>query len=258
MLVVSGADAGRPGDAMRVSVTVENGVAQVRLTRGRGNPIDLATAEGLLRAARQCRGARAVLLTAAGPAFCVGGDLREFAAAADLRAHLDRVTGALHEALRIFAGLDVPVVAAVRGAVAGAGLGLLGVADLVVAAEDATFTAAYTGIGYTPDAGVSWSLPRLVGPRLALDLLLTNRRLTAAEALAAGLVTSVAADPEDTAATLAQQLAGAAFGVTKRLVHAGREESFGRHLDAEARAIGEAAVSPSGRDGVAAFLGRRL
>ncbi|WP_410606112.1 enoyl-CoA hydratase/isomerase family protein [Amycolatopsis sp. lyj-109] len=242
---------------MSVSVAVGNGVAHVRLTRGRGNPIDLATAEGLLAAARQCEHVGAVLLTAAGPAFCVGGDLREFAAAGDLRAHLDRVTGALHEALRIFTRLDAPVIAAVRGAVAGAGLGLVGAADLVVAAEDAGFVAAYTGIGYTPDAGVSWSLPRLVGPRLALDLLLTNRRLTAAEALAAGLVTSVAADPEQAAADLAERLAGAPFGVTKRLVRAGAVASFTQHLDAEARAIGEAAVSPAGRDGVAAFLGRR-
>ncbi|MGW3961060.1 enoyl-CoA hydratase/isomerase family protein [Amycolatopsis sp. NPDC005003] len=249
---------GLPAEAMRVSVAVEHGVTHVRLTRGRGNPIDLATAEGLLDAARRCDRAQAVLLTAAGPAFCVGGDLREFAAAGDLRAHLGRVTGALHEALRTFAALDVPVVAAVRGAVAGAGLGLLGVADLVVAAEDATFTAAYTAIGYTPDAGVSWTLPRLVGPRLALDLLLTNRRLTAAEALAAGLVTSVAADPEQAAAAQAQRLAGAPFGVTKRLVRTGAAESFGRHLDAEALAIGEAAVSPAGRDGVSAFLARRL
>ncbi|EOD64535.1 enoyl-CoA hydratase/isomerase family protein [Amycolatopsis vancoresmycina] len=244
---------------MSVSVAVEDGVAHVRLTRGRGNPIGLATAEGLLAAARRCGDAGAVLLTAAGPAFCVGGDLREFAAAADLGAHLDRVTGALHEALRIFAGLDAPVVAAVRGAAAGAGLGLVGAADLVIAAEDAGFVAAYTRIGYTPDAGVSWSLPRLVGPRPALDLLLTNRRLSAAEACAAGLVTSVAADPEETAAALARRLAGnPAYGVTKRLVRTGAAASFGEHLDTEARAIAEAAISPQGRDGVAAFLGERL
>ncbi|MEV5712707.1 enoyl-CoA hydratase/isomerase family protein [Amycolatopsis mediterranei] len=244
---------------MSVTVAVERGVAHVRLTRGRGNPIDLATAESLLAAAHGCEHAGAVLLTAVGPAFCVGGDLREFAAAVDLRGHLDRVTGALHEALRIFAGLDAPVVAAVRGAVAGAGLGLVGVADLVVAGEDAGFVAAYTGIGYTPDAGVSWSLPRLVGPRLALDLLLTNRRLAAAEALAAGLVTSVAADPDVAAAALAERLAGQpACGVTKRLVRAAESTPFGHHLDTEARTIGAAAVSPSGRDGVAAFLRRRV
>lgn len=244
---------------MSVLTTVEDGVAHLRLTRGRGNPIDLATAEGLLEAARRCGpDVRAVLLTAAGSAFCVGGDLREFAASDDLAAHLTRVTDALHAALRIFAGLDAPVVAAVQGAVAGAGLGLVGVADLVVAAEDTTFTAAYTAIGYTPDAGVSWSLPRLVGPRLALDLLLTNRRLTAAEALTAGLVTSVVPAPEPVAAALAARLTGAAFGVTKRLVRQGRSASFDRQLDDEARAIAEAAVSPPGREGVAAFLGERV
>lgn len=244
---------------MSVLVTFSDNVAHIRLTRGRGNPIDLATAEGLLDAARRCGpDVRAVLLTAAGPSFCVGGDLREFAAAADLQSHLTRVTDALHDALRIFAGLDAPVVAAVQGAVAGAGLGLVGAADLVVAAEDTTFVAAYTAIGYTPDAGVTWSLPRLAGPRLALDLLLTNRRLTAAEALAAGLVTSVVPDAEPAAAALAARLTGVASGVTKRLVRQGLSASFDRQLDDEARAIAEAAVSPSGRDGVAAFLGKRM
>jgi 2-(1,2-epoxy-1,2-dihydrophenyl)acetyl-CoA isomerase len=244
---------------MSVLMTASNGVAHIRLIRGRGNPIDLATAEGLLAAARRCGpDVRAVLLTAAGPSFCVGGDLREFAAADDLGGHLTRVTDALHDALRIFAGLDAPVVAAVQGAVAGAGLGLVGAADLVVAAEDATFVAAYTGIGYTPDAGVTWSLPRLVGPRLALELLLTNRPLTAAEALTAGLVTSVVPEAEPVAAALAARLTGVASGVTKRLVRQGLSASFDRQLDDEARAIAEAAVSPAGRDGVAAFLGKRV
>jgi 2-(1,2-epoxy-1,2-dihydrophenyl)acetyl-CoA isomerase len=244
---------------MSVDLTIRDGVAHIRLTRGRGNPIDLATAEGLLDAARRCGpDVRAVLVTAAGPSFCVGGDLREFAAAADLQSHLTRVTDALHDALRIFAGLDAPVVAAVQGAGAGAGLGLVGAADLVVAAEDATFVAAYTAIGYTPDAGVTWSLPRLLGPRLALDLLLTNRRLTAAEALSAGLVTSVVPDAEPAATALAARLTGVASGVTKRLVRQGLSASFDRQLDDEARAIAEAAVSPSGRDGVAAFLGKRM
>ncbi|WP_284741405.1 enoyl-CoA hydratase-related protein [Amycolatopsis sp. RTGN1] len=245
---------------MSVSVSVRDGVAHIRLVRGRGNPIDLATAAGLLGAARRCGpDVRAVLLTAAGPSFCVGGDLREFAAAEDLGGHLTRVTDALHDALRIFTRLEAPVVAAVHGAVAGAGLGLLGAADLVIAAEDATFVAGYPAIGYPPDAGVTWSLPRLVGPRVALDLLLTNRRLTAAEALAAGLVTSVVPEAGSAAAALAGRLAGLpASGLTKRLVRQGMSGSFDRQLDDEARAIAEAAVSPAGREGVAAFLRKRM
>ncbi|GAB3890826.1 enoyl-CoA hydratase-related protein [Kibdelosporangium lantanae] len=246
---------------MSVEVAVQGGVAHVRLNRGdQGNAIDLTLATALLDAARRCQAddVRAVLLTAAGRAFCVGGDLREFAAVADLRAHLVQVTDALHDALRILTTIDAPVVVAVHGAVAGAGLGLIGAADLAIASEDATFVAAYTGIGYSPDAGVSWSLPRLVGPATALDLLLTNRRLTAGEARAAGLVAQVVADAEATATDLASWLAGGptgAFGATKRLVRL--STSFDAQLDAEAEALADAAVSPDGREGVRAFLANR-
>jgi 2-(1,2-epoxy-1,2-dihydrophenyl)acetyl-CoA isomerase len=244
-----------------VDVTVRAGVAYVRLNRAdHGNAINLTLARALLDAARRCRAddVRAVLLTAAGRAFCVGGDLREFAAATDLGAHLHQVTDTLHDALRIFTTIDAPVVVAVHGTVAGAGLGLVGMADLAIAAEETAFVAAYTGIGYSPDAGVTWSLPRLVGPATALDMLLTNRRLTAGEARAAGLVTRVVADAETEASNLATRLADGptgAFGATKRLVR--RSASFDAQLDAEADAIADAAVSPDGREGVRAFLAKR-
>ncbi|MEW2403619.1 enoyl-CoA hydratase/isomerase family protein [Streptomyces sp. NPDC046862] len=254
-----------------MSVTVgidEDGVAHVEMCREKaGNAIDLALATGLLEAARTCEGAdgvRAVLLTGRGRSFCVGGDLREFAALSGdrLAAHLGEVTDALHGALRVFAGLDAPLVAAVQGAAAGAGLGLAAAADLTLAAPDTTFVAAYTGIGYSPDAGVSWSLPRLVGPKRALDLLLTNRRITAPEAAEMGLVSRVVAagrlvaDAEAVAAALARGATGA-FGVTRRLVAAGLSASLDAHLDAEARHLAAAAVSAEGREGVAAFLARR-
>jgi 2-(1,2-epoxy-1,2-dihydrophenyl)acetyl-CoA isomerase len=246
---------------MTVEVEVRDGVAHVRLTR---DAIGLATARGLLDAAgrAQAEDVRAVLLTSAARSFCVGGDLREFAAVADLQEHLLQVTTPLHEALRIFAALDVPLVAAVHGAVAGAGLGLVAAADLAIGADDATFVAAYTGIGYSPDAGVTWSLPRLVGPRRALDLLLTNRRMDAAEALSAGLLTAVvpAGQAVPAATELAALLAAGpseAFAMTKRLVRQGVSAPFGVHLDDEARAIADAAVSAHGREGVAAFLGKR-
>jgi 2-(1,2-epoxy-1,2-dihydrophenyl)acetyl-CoA isomerase len=254
-----------------VSVTVlvdEAGVAHVEMCREKaGNAIDLVMATGLLEAARSCvrtDGVRAVLLTGRGRSFCVGGDLREFAALSGDRlvAHLTEVTDALHGALRVFAGLDAPLVAAVQGAVAGAGLGLAAAADLMLAAPDATFIAAYTGIGYSPDAGVSWSLPRLVGPKRALDLLLTNRRITAPEAAEMGLVSSVVPDgrlaeaAEETAAALARGATGA-LGATRRLVAAGLSAGLDAHLDAEARHLADAAVSAEGREGVDAFLAKR-
>jgi 2-(1,2-epoxy-1,2-dihydrophenyl)acetyl-CoA isomerase len=253
---------------MRVTVEVDgDGLARIEMCRGSGNPIDLAMARSLLDAAQECEKARvrSVLLTGRGRSFCVGGDLKEFAALSGerLAAHLTDVTDALHGALRILAGLDAPLVVAVQGAVAGAGLGLLTAADVGLAATDAGFTAAYTAIGYTPDAGVSWSLPRLVGPRRALDLLLTNRRVGAAEALQMGLVSRVV-PPERlheeavrTAGALARG-ATAAYGVTRRLVGRALSAGLDEHLDAEARQLAAAAVSTEGREGLAAFLkGRR-
>ncbi|MGW1715205.1 enoyl-CoA hydratase/isomerase family protein [Streptomyces sp. NPDC002156] len=252
---------------MRATVEVDgDGLAHIEMCRGAGNAIDLAMARALLDAAQECEKARAraVLLTGRGRSFCVGGDLKEFAALPGerLAGHLTDVTDALHGALRILAGLDAPLVVAVQGAVAGAGLGLATAADVILAASDARFTAAYTAIGYTPDAGTSWSLPRLVGPRRAMDLLLTNRRVPAPEALVMGLVSRVVA-PEllyeeavEAAGALARGATGA-YGATRRLVGGALLAGFDEHLDAEARQLAAAAVSTEGREGVAAFLGGR-
>ncbi|MBK3572788.1 enoyl-CoA hydratase/isomerase family protein [Streptomyces sp. MBT65] len=252
---------------MRVTVELDgHGLARVEMCRGAGNAIDLAMARALREAAEECEKARvrAVLLTGRGRSFCVGGDLKEFAALPEERLprHLTDVTDALHVALRILAGLDAPLVVAVQGAVAGAGLGLVAAADVSLATTDAGFTAAYTAIGYTPDAGVSWSLPRLVGPRRAMDLLLTNRRVAAAEALGMGLVSRVV-EPERlteeatrTAAALARG-ATAAYGATRRLVDRALTAGLDEHLDAEARQLAVAAVSEEGREGVAAFVAGR-
>ncbi|MFD7288858.1 enoyl-CoA hydratase-related protein [Streptomyces sp. NPDC059863] len=253
---------------MSVGIEIEDdGLARVTLRRGdAGNAIDLAMARGLLDAAQACehQAVRAVLLTGEGESFCVGGDLREFSRLSGkaLEKHLIAVTDALHDALRTFAAIDAPMVAAVRGAVAGAGIGLAVAADVTLAADNASFTTAYTGVGYSPDAGVSWSLPRLIGPKRALDLLLTNRRIPAAEAAAIGLVSRVvtagrlAAEATRTAETL-RRGPTAAFGATRRLVASGLVSDLGPHLDREGRALADAAVSDAGREGVAAFLGKR-
>ena len=258
---------GKGSDKPRVVVDVRDSVAHVVLCRGEaGNAIDLAMARDLLEAARTCRAeeVRAVLLRGEGRSFCVGGDLREFSTVDDgrQRDHMLAVTGALHDALRTFSAMDAPLVAAVHGAVAGAGVGLAAAADLTIAAEETTFVLAYTGIGYTPDAGLSWSLPRLVGPKRALDLLLTNRRFSAEEAAEMGLITRVAADGTliDEARQLAAQLAQAAtsaLGATKRLVAQGLSNDLGAHLDREGRSLAAAATAAEGIEGVAAFLAKR-
>ncbi|MFD1539665.1 enoyl-CoA hydratase/isomerase family protein [Nonomuraea guangzhouensis] len=250
-----------------VTIEVLDGVADIVMCRGeRGNAIDLDLARGLRAAARTCQGenVRAVLLRGEGRSFCVGGDLREFSSLRGeaLKKHLTEVTDALHGALRIFALMDAPLVAQVQGAVAGAGVGLAAAADLTVAADDATFVLAYTGIGYSPDAGVTWSLPRLVGPKRALELLLTNRRISAREAADLGLVTSVVAAgrlPEEARRMATALTLGAtkAIGATRRLVSAALSGDLDRHLDREARSLTETAASPEGVEGVAAFLGKR-
>jgi len=250
-----------------VALDLRGPVAHVTLRRpDRGNAIDLATARGLLAAATACRGqpVRAIVLRGEGRSFCVGGDLREFSGftGTALARHLAEVTGALHGALRAFHELDAPLIAAVQGAVAGAGVGLAAAADLTLAASDATFVLAYTGIGYSPDAGVTWSLPRLVGPKRALDLLLTNRRVGAREAADIGLVSRVVetarlADEVDRLAAELAAGATGAIGVTRRLVAAGLSAGRDPHLDGEAAALAAAAVSAEGREGVAAFLDKR-
>jgi 2-(1,2-epoxy-1,2-dihydrophenyl)acetyl-CoA isomerase len=250
-----------------VLVDVRAGVGHITLASpAGGNAIGLATAQGLLHAAQECerQRVRAVLLTAQGGSFCVGGDLREFAGLSGpaLSGHLLEVTAALHQAQTLLASLDAPMVAAVQGAVAGAGVGLACAADITVAADDVKFVLAYTGIGLTPDAGATWSLPRLVGTKRALDLLLLNQPLTAHDALAAGLVSRVvpAQGLAQTARELTDRLAAgptAAFGVTRRLVQEGWSSTWREQLARESVSIASAATSSEGIEGMAAFLGKR-
>src|SRR5439155_12365163 len=139
---------------------------------------------------------RVVLLTGAGARFCGGGDLKSFAGLDDLPTHLREILGPLHVAIAELVRGAAPVVAAVQGSAAGAGMGLVGASDLVIAGESAKFVMAYTGVGLTPDGSSSWFLPRLVGLRRALELTFTNRVLSATEAREWGLITEVVADEQ--------------------------------------------------------------
>ena len=196
------------------------------------------------------------------PRFCGGGDLKGFAGRDDLPTHLREILGPLHVAITQLVRGDAPVVAAVQGSAAGAGIGLVGASDLVVAGESAKFVMAYTGVGLTPDGSSSWFLPRLVGLRRALELTLTNRVLSAAEALDWGLITEVVPDDELTAEAeaLAARLAAGpapALAAAKRLLHTSLEETLETHLAREAEAISAASGTPEGQEGVAAFVEKR-
>lgn len=250
-----------------VLTTIANGVATFTLNRPeQGNTIDMALAQDL-RAAAQAVAAdpavRCVVLTGTGRMFCAGGDIGAFAGAGDQAgAFIRKLADILHEAVLVLAGMAKPLIAAVNGPAAGAGLSLAAAADIVLASEAAHFTAAYTAIGLTPDGGMSWLLPRLVGLRTAQEMILTNRRVMAAEAVALGLVTRVvpADDLVEEAAKVAAQLAQgptAALGSVRHLLAASSTATLAEQLEREASSIAAAADSQEGREGVAAFLARR-
>ncbi|MEH0425402.1 enoyl-CoA hydratase/isomerase family protein [Streptomyces stelliscabiei] len=243
-----------------------DGVVEVRLDDpGRGNALDLATAEALrdttARVAADPGGA--VLLRATGGTFCVGGDLRAFAGLGDgTSAYVHAVATAAHAAIQALHALPVPVVTAVRGAAAGGGVGLALVGDIVLAARSARFRLAYTDVGLTPDCGASWFLPRLVGPRPAADLILTNRVLTGDDAERWGLVSRCVEDGElDAAAhrTAAGLAAGAtdALRAAKALLRGRDEDSLATHLAEEARQIAALAGLPEAQERMASFLAAR-
>jgi 2-(1,2-epoxy-1,2-dihydrophenyl)acetyl-CoA isomerase len=250
--------------APAVEVAIADGVARITLARpDHGNGIDLQFARDFSTAVAACESpdVRAVLLAGSGRTFCVGGDLQSFAAAPDLAACIRAVLDPLHEAVARLARLAVPVVAAVHGSAAGAGLGLALAADVLIAADTAKFVMAYGRVGLTPDAGTSWFLPRIVGVRRALDAALTNRVLSADDALAWGIAARVvpAADLVDEADRLVTALAAGptlALARTKQLL-VGDDDAFERHLELEAEQLTRSAADVDGLEGVRAFVEKR-
>lgn len=254
-----------------VLLEVRDHIAHITLNRpGVGNAISVALARDLEAALRRCRedeAVRAVVLAGAGANFCVGGDLKAFQAeGAGVSGYVGEILRHFHPAIGHIAAMRAPVIAAVHGAAAGGGMSLACACDLIVAAEGARFTLAYTRIGLSLDGASSYFLPRLIGLRRALELAMTNRTLSAREALDWGLVTAVVPDATllDAAETLAGQLAtGAplALGAAKRLLRAsggiGGSASLSEQMDEEQRLIQALAGSADGREGIAAFLARR-
>lgn len=253
---------------MTATVLVErNGaVATVTLNRpDQGNAIDVRLADTLLAAAEDCASdasVRAVILTGAGAMFCAGGDVACFVAAGDgVPALIHRLTAPLHAAIVRLYRMDKPLITAVNGAAAGAGLGLAILGDVALAARSAKFATAYGALGLTPDAGTSWLLPRLVGLRQAQRLAL-GARIDAAEAVRIGLVGEVVDDDTliATARAAAERLtalSGPAVRATRALLAEGLTSGLADHLDREARGIAAAAAHAHGREGIAAFAARR-
>ncbi len=247
---------------------VADHVAWITLDRPAAlNALNLEAVKELCDVANRCSAdasLRAAVLTGAGNrAFSAGGDVAHFVEnAARIDLLIREITGYLHMAVSRFAWMRAPLIAAVNGVAAGGGFSLAMACDLVIAADTAKFTSAYTHIGFTPDGSSTYFLPRLIGHRRAMELYLTNRVLTAPEALEWGLVNRVvpAGELMREATALAAQLANGptrAYAGVKKLLLLAASESLVSQLERETWFIGDASASADGREGVQAFLEKR-
>jgi 2-(1,2-epoxy-1,2-dihydrophenyl)acetyl-CoA isomerase len=228
-----------------------------------GNALTTATIESLWRSVQAARRADVgvVVLQARGKAFCVGGDLQAFASAQRPDDYVEDLADGLHRVISALHRLDAVVVAVIQGTAAGAGVPLAAAADLVLAAESARFTLAYTKVGLSPDGGSSL-LTASLGLHRALHLALLNPVLSAQEAQAAGLVAQVHPDaelPQAVDAVVQQLTAGSrrAQVAAKRLLREQAVPAPETAMRREAAAISAAVAAPDGLEGIAAFLEKR-
>ena len=231
-----------------------------------GNAIDPGLACALRDAAAECDedpAVRCVVIAARGRMFCAGGDIRAFAEAGPrLGIFLKQLTADLHVAFSRLARMDKPLITAVQGPAAGAGLSLAVLGDLAIAARSARFTMAYTALGVSPDGGSTWLLPRLIGLRRTQEMAVLNEPVDADRAAAMGLITRAVDDATlpgevDALATRLAASATAALGRTRALLLSSFSTGFEEQMELEARAIAASGIGPEGREGITAFNNKR-
>jgi 2-(1,2-epoxy-1,2-dihydrophenyl)acetyl-CoA isomerase len=246
---------------------VAEGLARLTFTDAtRGNPIDGSLCNALCDAAIQISenpDVRCVLIAAQGDAFSYGGDVGAFVADLDgLPLSIKRWTAGLHSAIARFQRMNAPVVAAVHGVCAGGMSAFVAGSDLVIAADDARFVAAYAGIGFSCDAGSSIMYSRRMGFARARRFLLTNETLSAAQAAAVGLVDEVLATSQmpARAEAVARKLAAGptcAFGEMRRLLLSAEHQPLETQLELEAQALARIAATSDARNALLAFAEKR-
>ena len=225
------------------------------------NAFNRALHAGLQAALKEARDpeVRAVVITGAGRGFCAGQDLTEFDDAPDVG---DSLRATYHPNVLAIRTLEKPVIAAVNGACAGAGLSLACACDVRIAADNAVFVPGFIGIGLVPDSGGTFFIHRILGAPRAFEWMTSNRRLTAAEAHAWGLVSEVV--EADAFASRAAELAATyaamptrAVGMTKRLFDHAEGATLEEQLEMEAQLQAAATQTADFREGVAAFVEKR-
>jgi 2-(1,2-epoxy-1,2-dihydrophenyl)acetyl-CoA isomerase len=227
------------------------------------NAIDSQMATLFLRACREVAAdaeVRAVVVSGEGRAFMAGGDIAQFRD--DPQSVPSSLIDPMHEGLKLLGTLQAPVIASVQGAAAGAGMSIALACDLVIAAEGTRFNSAYVNLATSCDLGASWSLPRVVGLRRALEIMLLSETIDAARALELGLVNRVVPADELVAETeklVNRLVSGApiAQGVLKRLMRESFGREFSAQLAAERKGFEACVRTADFREGVAAFLDKR-
>lgn len=250
-----------------IVLNIEAGIALVTLSRPENyNALNLELSQELLEAILECDqndSVRVVIITGSGKAFCAGGDVKEFQQnLSSISLYLKKLTGHLHKSIAKICRMPKPVIAAVNGVAAGGGFSLTLACDLTVAAESAKFVPAYSEIAATPDLGMTYFLPRIIGSKRAFELAFLKRQLSASEAKEWGLVNQVVDSGRlmTAAKDLAQQLvntSGLAMGATKKLFHLSLSQTLESQMENETEFIARAGSTKDFNEGVAAFLERR-
>ena len=255
-------------DLETINFKIENEVAYIELNRPKQyNSLNQTMAEDLFKVSLECDDnpkIRSVLMTGSGgDAFCAGGDVLSFHKYGNkTSSHLKEVTTTLHGAISRLSRMNAPLIVAVNGVAAGAGFSFVGFADIAIASTNATFVSAYSKIGLTPDGSSTYFLPRIIGTRRYTELILTNRVLSANEALDWGLINKVVdfKDLKDEANNLAKKLASGptlAFGKLKNLVNNSFLDSLEGQMEYEARMISDSAKTKDGMNGIDAFVNKK-
>ncbi len=254
-------------DFEQINFSRDGAVASIELNRpDAANGLTARMAAELREAARRCDddpALKVVVLRAQGRFFCAGGDIKEMQGHGDaVGRELKALADDLHGTIATLARMDPVVIVAVNGVAAGGGFSFALVGDIVLAAESASFTMAYTKAGLCPDGSSTYFLPRLVGLRKAQELMLLNPKLTAAEALEIGLVTRVVADDalqaeaDALAAELARGPRRSHAGIRKLLL-ASFDHNLETQMELEGRSLAACAASADGREGIRAFVDKR-
>ena len=245
----------------------QGAIARIGLNRpGAANGLDSRMASELKQAAQECDAdpqIKVVILSASGRFFCAGGVLKEMLSHGDeIGPAAQALADDFHAAISTLSRMQAVLIIAVNGVAAGGGFSLALIGDVVLAAESASFTMAYTRAGLCPDGASSYFLPRLVGLRKAQELMLCNPTLDAHQACEIGLVTRVVADEGLTAEAdrLAQEFAAGArlsAAYARKLLLASAGNDLETQMTLEGQLLAQCAASPDGREGIQAFVDKR-